>query len=106
MLSHNYRIKLEEICSRIEKGQTVELNEIIWCEKLAQRNMVAARMLRQSRRRANTPNMQEGDLDDFLNQLDLGLVDPMDHKTGFNTVDEIVDFFKRDEEDDGWRRRD
>ena len=105
MLSHSYRRKLEEICSRIEKGETVELNEIIWCEKLAQRNMVAARMLRQSRRRANNPNMQEGDMDDFLNQLDLGSPDPRDHKSGFDSIDEIVDWFRRDE-DDEWRRRD
>jgi hypothetical protein len=49
--------------------------------------------------------MQEGDMDDFLNQLDLGDPDPQNHKTGFNSVDEIVDFFKRDDED-GWRQRD
>lgn len=105
MLSHTYRIKLQEICKRIEKGETVELNEIIWCEKLAKRNMVASRMLRQSRRKANTPNMQEGDMDDFLNQLDLGDPDPQNHRSGFDTVDEIVDWFRRDE-DDEWRRRD
>lgn len=105
VLSNNYRQKLQEICSRIEKGETVELNEIIWCEKFSQRNHVAARILRQARRKANTPSMKEGDMDDFLNQLDLGDPDPQNHKKGFNTVDEIVDFFKRDDED-GWRQRD
>jgi hypothetical protein len=110
MLSHNYRIKLEGICDRIAKGESVELNEIIWCEKLAAHNAHAAKILRQARRASMTPNMQEGDLDDFLNQLDLGHPDPTQHKTGFNSVDEIVDFFKRDDVDDNgnenWRRRD
>jgi hypothetical protein len=106
MLSSNYRIKLEEICRRIEKGENVELSDMIWAEKLGQRNHVASRMLRQARRKANTPTMQEGDMDDFLNQLDIGSPDPRDHKTGFDSVDEIVDWFRRDEEDDSWRRRD
>ena len=105
MLSHNYRIKLEEICSRIEKGQTVELNDMIWAEKIAKSNHVASRMLRQARRKANTPDMQEGDMDDFLNQLDIGSPDPRDHKTGFDSIDEIVDWFRRDQDDD-WRKRD
>ena len=34
MLSTAYRLKLENICERIAKGETVELNEIIWAEKL------------------------------------------------------------------------
>jgi hypothetical protein len=52
--------------------------------------------------------MQEGDMDDFLNQLDLGSPDPTRHRTGFDSVDEIVDWFKRDDTDDegNWRRRD
>lgn len=106
MLSHNYRIKLEEICLRIANSETVELNEIIWCEKLASHNAHAAKILRQARRKAATPTMQEGDMDDFLNQLDLGSSDPTNHKTGFDSVDEIVDWFRRDEEGDEWRRRD
>jgi hypothetical protein len=43
--------------------------------------------------------MQEGDMDDFLNQLDLGSPDPTRHRTGFNSVDEIADWFKRDDTD-------
>jgi hypothetical protein len=34
MLSSNYRIKLEGICSKIAKGESVELNEMIWVENL------------------------------------------------------------------------
>jgi len=108
MLSHNYRIKLEGICSKIAKGESVELSEMIWAEKLAAHNAHAAKILRQARRSAITPTMQEGDMDDFLNQLDLGDPDIQNHRTGFNSVDEIVDWFRRDDTDDegNWRRRD
>jgi hypothetical protein len=107
MLSSNYRIKLEGICSKIAKGESVELNDMIWCEKLAKANQHAAKILRQARRTASTPTMQEGDMDDFLNQLDIGGIG---HEakgiSGFDTIDEIVDWFRRDDEGDEWRRRD
>jgi hypothetical protein len=108
MLSSNYRIKLEGICSKIAKGESVELNEMIWVEKLAKANQHAAKILRQARRTASTPNMVEGDMDDFLNQLDIGGIG---HEakgiSGFDTIDDIVDFFKRDDDDaENWRRRD
>ena len=66
---------------------------MIWTEKLAKANRSAATILRQARRRAATPNMQEGDMDDFLNQLDLGDPDPSNHRSEFNGVDDIIDFF-------------
>lgn len=110
MLSHNYRMKLEFICGRIERGETVELNDMIWVDKLASHNASAATILRQSRRRAANPEMTEDSLDGFLNALDLGPVDPNDKGVrGFNSPDEIVDWFRRKgEEEDGenWRRRD
>jgi len=106
MLSTAYRIRLENICYNIANGEHVELSEIIWAEKLSQHNRSANTMLRQARRKAQNPDMQEGDMDDFLNQLDLGSPDPTDHKSGFTSADEIVDFFKRDEDGDVWRRRD
>jgi hypothetical protein len=105
MLSTQYRLKLENICNKIVKGETVELTEMIWAEKLAKSNRSAATILRQARRRAANPDMQEGDMDDFLNQLDLGHPDPSSHRTGFNGVDDIIDFFSRDNEGD-WRTRD
>jgi hypothetical protein len=107
MLSSNYRIKLEGICLKIAKGESVELNDMIWAEKLAKANQHAAKILRQARRTASTPNMVEGDMDDFLNQLDIGGIG---HEakgiSGFDTIDEIVDWFRRDDEGDEWRRRD
>jgi hypothetical protein len=110
MLSHNYRMKLEEICNRIAKRQEVSLQEIIWCEKLAAHNAHAAKFLRQARRKAENPDMQEGDLDDFLNQLDIG---GLGHERrgirGFNSPDDIAEWFGRDrdgDDEENWRRRD
>ena len=105
MLSTQYRLRLEEICNKIVSGESVELSEMIWAEKLAKANRSAATMLRQARRRAANPDMQEGSLDDFMNALDLGDPDPSNHRTGFNGADDIIDFFSRDNESD-WRNRD
>ena len=105
MLSTAYRIKLEAICDKIVKRETVELSEIIWAEKLAKANRSAGTILRQARRKAANPDMVEGGMDDFLNCLDIGDPDPSNHKTGFDSIDEIVDWFKRDD-DEEWRQRD
>ena len=105
MLSTQYRLKLEAICDKIAKHEEVSLEEMIWAEKLSKSNRSAATILRQARRRAANPNMQEGSLDDFMNALDLGDPDPSNHRTGFNGADDIIDFFSRDNESD-WRNRD
>jgi hypothetical protein len=107
MLSTQYRLRLEEICDKIVKGESVELSEMIWAEKLAKANRSAATILRQARRRAENPDMVEGDLDDFMNRMDLGgLGHERFGRRGFDSVDEMVDWFKRDEDDDTWRQRD
>jgi hypothetical protein len=108
MLSTQYRLRLESICNKIVKGESVELSDMIWAEKLAAANRSAGTLLRQARRKAENPDMQEGDLDDFLNQLDIGGTG--NERFGvsrFDTVDDIVDFFSegRDKPED-WRRRD
>lgn len=105
MLSVNYRLRLETICENIVKGETVELSEMIWAEKLAKANRSAATILRQARRLAANPNMQEDSLDAFMNALDLGDPDPSNHRTGFNSADDIIDFFTGDKPED-WRQRD
>jgi hypothetical protein len=50
MLSTAYRVRLQEICDRIERGETVELIDIIWAEKLGKSNRSAGTILRQARR--------------------------------------------------------
>jgi hypothetical protein len=106
MLSTQYRLRLEAICEKIVNQKNVVLSDMIWAEKLASVNRTAGTMLRQARRRSENPNMKEGGLDDFLNQLDIGGIG---HEgkgiRGFDTVDDIVDFFTEDKPDD-WRQRD
>jgi len=106
MLSTQYRLRLQAICDKIVKGESVELSEMIWAEKLASANRSAATILRQARRTAANPNMQEGDMDDFLNQLDIGGIG---HEAkgvnGFDSVDDMVDWFTQDKPED-WRQRD
>jgi hypothetical protein len=106
MLSTQYRLRLEYICNRIVEGAEVKLEDMIWAEKLAKANRTAGTMLRQARRTAANPDMVEGDMDDFLNQLDIGGIG---HEgkgiSGFSTVDDIVDFFTEDKPED-WRQRD
>ena len=108
MLSTQYRIRLELICEKIVSQEEVSLGDIIWAEKLAKANRSAATMLRQARRKAENPDMREGDMDDFLNQLDIGGTG-FDRfgKRGFDSVDDMVDWWTegRDKPDD-WRQRD
>ena len=106
MLSTQYRLRLEAICERIVKGESVELSDMIWAEKLAKSNRSAATILRQARRRAENPDMQEGDLDDFMNQLDLGgLGNERLGKRYYESVDDMVDWWTEDKPED-WRQRD
>ncbi|NBO23017.1 hypothetical protein EBU94_06740 [bacterium] len=105
MLSTQYRLRLEAICEKIMLHESVSLEDMIWAEKLAKVNRSAATILRQARRKAENPDMDE--MDDFLNQLDIG---GMGHerfgKRGFNNPDELHDWFKRDEDETDWRQRD
>jgi hypothetical protein len=105
MLSTKYRLKVEGICHRISLGEEVELADMMWVERLAKANQSVAGMLRKARRERNNPEMVEGSLDDFMNKMDIGDPDPSNHVTGFNSVDEIVDWFKQERSDD-WRQRD
>lgn len=107
MLSHNYRVRLEAICEKIALHEEVSLEDMIWCEKLAKANRSAATILRQARRKAENPDMVEGDLDDFMNQLDIGgLGHERFGRRGFDSPDDLHDWFKRDEDDNDWRQRD
>lgn len=106
MLSTKYRLRLEFICTRIASQQPVELADRIWANKLGEVNRTAATMLRQAQRRAQNPDMQDGDVDDFLNRLDLGGIgDEAKGVRRFDSPDQIADFFRRDTPDD-WRQRD
>ena len=105
MLSTQYRLRLEFICKCIANGEDVKLEDMIWAEKLAKANTTAREWLRKARRQAANPDMQEGSMDDFMNRMGLGDPDPSNHRTGFESADEIIDWFKQDKPDD-WRQRD
>jgi len=107
MLSTQYRLRLEAICEKIVLHEEVSLEDMIWAEKLAKANRSAGTMLRQARRRAENPDMVEGDLDDFMNQLDIGgLGHERFGRRGFDNPDDLHDWFKRDEDETDWRTRD
>ena len=105
MLSTKYRLRMEFICKRIAEQQEVQLEDMIWAEKLAKSNASAGEMLRKARRIANNPDMITNSLDDFLNQMDIGDPDPSQHSDGFDSAEEIAEWFKQDKSDD-WRQRD
>ena len=104
MLSTQYRLRLEGICKKIANKEEVELSDMIWADKLAQRYTTARDWLNKARRQA-AGDIQEGSMDDFMNRMGLGDPDPSNHKTGFQSADEIVDWFQREKSDD-WRQRD
>lgn len=106
MLSTSYRLRLEEIARRIANHQEVSLSDMVWAEKLAHNNQHAAKILRQSRRKAAQPDMKEDSLDGLLNKLDLGDPDPMNHKTTFDSPEDIAEWFSRKDDEDGRLRRD
>ena len=105
MLSTKYRLQLEGICNKIINHEEVSLDEMIWAEKLAKSNTTAREWLNKARRIVSNPDMVDGDLDDFMNKMGLGDPDPSNYKTGFNSADEIAEWFSQDKSDD-WRQRD
>jgi len=105
MLSTEYRLRLEYICNRISKNEEVQLTDMIWADKLAKANRSAGEMLRKARRIAQNPDTPPGGLDDFMTKMDIGDPDPSNHRTGFSSADEIVDWFHQEKTDD-WRQRD
>ena len=106
MLSTQYRLRLEFICNRIANHEEVQLEDMIWAEKLAKANRSAATILRQARRKAENPDMQDGDMDDFLNQLDIGgLGHERFGKRNFESIDDMIDWWTEDKPED-WRQRD
>jgi hypothetical protein len=104
MLSTQYRLRLEGICKKISNNEEVNLEDMIWAEKLAKSYTTARDWLNKARRQA-AGDIQEGSMDDFMNRMGLGDPDPSNHSTGFKSADEIVDWFQRDKPDD-WRQRD
>ena len=99
MLSTQYRLRLEGICKSIAASQEVNLEDMIWAEKLSKANTSARGMLSMARR------MSTDEDGSCLKFLDIGDSDPKKYKKGFNGADDIADWFRNDRSDD-WRQRD
>ena len=104
MLSTKYRLRMESICNKIANREEVSLDDMLWAQKLAKSHTTARDWLNKARRQA-AHDIEEGSLDDFMNRMGLGDPDPSNHKTGFDSADDIKDWFQRDKPDD-WRQRD
>ena len=103
MLSTQYRLRLEFICKCIVNGEDVKLDDMIWAQKLAKANTSAREMLNKARRQSK--GIEEGSLDDFMNRMGLGDPDPSNYRSGFESAEEIAEWFKQERSDD-WRQRD
>ena len=99
MLSTQYRLRMAAICKDIGAGVEVSLDDMIWAEKLAKANTAARGMLQSARRISADPT------DSFLNSLNIGDPDSSNHRRGFGSPDEVVEWFHQERSDD-WRQRD
>ena len=99
MLSTQYRLRMEKICKDIASGAEVSIEDIIWAQKLAKANTSARGMLNTARRISTNPD------ESFLNSLDIGDPDSSNHKRGFGSPDDVVEWFHQ-ERSDYWRQRD
>ena len=75
MLSTSIRIRIQEILTRLAKGNEVTLEETIYINKYASRNQNVSAWLRKAsnlQRKKNIPNP----IDELLNGLDLCSPDP------------------------------
>ena len=99
MLSTQYRLRLEGICKDIASGSDVSLEDMIWANKLAKANTAARGMLNTARRMSSNPD------ESFLNQLNIGDPDSTNHKRGFGSPEDVVDWFHQERSED-WRQRD
>jgi hypothetical protein len=99
MLSTAYRLRLEGICKSIAAGTEVSMEDMIWAQKLSKANTSARGMLATARRMRINPN------DSFLNNLNIGDPDSSNHRRGFGSPEDVIDWFHQDRPDD-WRQRD
>jgi hypothetical protein len=102
MLSTQTRLRLEKIAARIEKGEEVSLEDMIFAEKWSKANRSAAGIIRKARRVAVQGKGEDGSLDEFMQIMDLGNPDPSTHLDSSMSVDDLYNFFKND--DDSMRR--
>jgi hypothetical protein len=97
MLSTQTRLRLQEIADKIERKEEVSLEDMIWAEKWRKNNRAAAEIIRKARRISIQGKGEKGSLDEFLQIMNLGNPDPSEYRTHFSGPDDIVDFFRNDD---------
>ena len=105
MISTETRLRLENIASRIEKGEEVSLTEMQWSQKWADHNRTASSIISKARRVAVQGIAESDSLDELLQSLDLGSPDPSDHLVGPQSPDALADFFKQ-KDGESWLQND
>ena len=70
-----------------------------WAEKLSKANTSARGMLNQARRIRKNPD------ESFLNHFNIGDPDSSNHRRGFGSPEDVIDWFHQERSDD-WRQRD
>jgi len=95
MLSNEARLRLNDIASRIAEQEEVSFEEMVFIEKWASHNASAAEILRKARRRAALGKIEEGSLDAFMCDMDLGDPDPSNHLIGPQDPITLAEWFMR-----------
>lgn len=75
MLTTSTRLRLQEILTRIAKGDEVNLEDRVYLHKFADRDQTVSTWLRRARRKQQQFQRKDG-LDELLNNLDLVSPDP------------------------------
>jgi len=102
MLSTTIRLKVEFLCSCIERSEPVSLSDMTWLQKWARSHRTVHDMLSRSRRRAATGPVDPQSMDGLMDSLNIGDPDESAHITGASSVDELADFFRAPD----WTQRD
>ena len=93
MLSASMRLRVQFICERISFGAAVELNDVTWIQKLADRNPTVASALRKARRASVAQGTADDGLDSFMADMDLGDPDPSNHLVGPQDPTTLAEWF-------------
>ena len=93
MLSTKVRLRVEFICQRIARGQEVQLQDMQWAQKWAEKNHSVDSMLRKARRASISGELPDGSLDAFMRDLDIGDPDPSDQLSGAQDPTTLAEWF-------------
>lgn len=93
MLSTNVRLRVEFICQRIANKREVQLTDMQWIQKWADRNHSVDSMLRRARRTAIVGEVPKDSLDAFMQDMDIGDPDPSEHLQGAQDPTTIAEWF-------------